>query len=517
MAGQHQRRNCDTTDDDNCGEKYSNNEENAAEKIHMLQKTADHCSNISPAVLPQVMATLATSMCMVDIGTIIAFSSLALARLTDPDSEDLVFDTDQAAFFGSVPSLGALAGSLFGIVLLVRLGQRVTNLIAIPLSFASWIALATTPTIWLVLLARFVQGLSTGLMALSCSIYIMELSHAEIRGRLVAIVDLSRQLGVLFGYGLGCTTLSWRQLALVFALTNTIIPFIGLACLPSSPRWLASRGRMDEANKALAFFRGSTYNYQPEMQDIRNQLDKVENSRKSTLGQLRQMRESFILRSMIILSFLMFGIQYNGLSAIGIYLVTIFNSANVGLNSYTSTMIVGVLRVLGSVTYLLVIDRVKRRLIFLVSCLMCGVCLILLGGYFLDQAHSGVLSSQGWIPLVTLSLFTFSSSISYPSLALLRGELIPTSVRSVAVPILYVLFFTASFISSQTYPYMVMYLGEHGTFWVYAAVNIAVGCVGASLLPETRGRTLEQITVRQQEKEESRRLNKASSKQESEP
>lgn len=416
---------------------------------------------------------------------------------------------------GSVPSLGALASSLFGMVPLVRLGQRVTNLIAIPISFASWLTLATTPTIWLALLARFAQGLSTGLMALSCSIYIMELSHTEIRGRLVAIVDLSRQLGVLFGYGLGCTALSWRQLALVFALTNTIIPFIGLACFPSSPRWLASRGRMEEANKALAFFRGSAYDFQPEMQDIRNQLDKVKGSRKSTLGQLRQMKESFILRSMIILSFLMFGIQYNGLSAIGIYLVTIFNSANVGLNSYTSTVIVGVLRVLGNAVYLLVIDHVRRKLIFLVSCLMCGVCLILLGGYFLDQTYSGVLSSQGWIPIVTLSLFTFSSSISYPSLALLRGELIPTSVRSVAVPILYTLYFTAAFTSSQTYPYMVMYLGEHGTFWVFAAVNIAVGCVGAALLPETRGRTLEQITVRQQEKEESRRLNKASSTQES--
>lgn len=54
MAGQYQRRNCDTTDDDNCGEKYSNIEENAAEEIHMLQKTADHRSNTSPAVLPQV-------------------------------------------------------------------------------------------------------------------------------------------------------------------------------------------------------------------------------------------------------------------------------------------------------------------------------------------------------------------------------------------------------------------------------------------------------------------------------
>ncbi|XP_042888962.1 facilitated trehalose transporter Tret1-like [Penaeus japonicus] len=414
---------------------------------------------------------------------------------------------------GSVASLGALAGSLFGMIPLVRLGQRVTNLIAIPLSFASWLTLATTPTIWLAFLARFAQGLSTGLMALSCSIYIMELSHAEIRGRLVAIVDLSRQIGVLYGYSLGCTTLSWRQLALVFALTNTIIPFVGLLCLPSSPRWLASRGRMEEADKALAFFRGSRYDRQPEMLDIRNQLEKIKGSRKSTLGQLRQMREPYILRSMIILSFLMFGIQFNGLSAIGIYLVTIFNSANVGLDSYTSTVIVGILRVLGNAVYLLVIDHVKRKLIFLVSCLMCGVCLILLGGYFLDQTHSGVLSSQGWIPIVALSLFTFSSCISYPSLALLRGEIIPTSVRSVAVPILYVMYFTAAFSSSQTYPYMVMYLGEYGTFWLFAAVNIAVGCAGASLLPETRGRTLEQITERQQEKEESRKLNKSSSDQ----
>lgn len=60
-----------------------------------------HCQSLSISFRYQVMATLATSMCMVDIGALIAFGSVSLPRITDPDSEDLVFDTDQAAFFGS--------------------------------------------------------------------------------------------------------------------------------------------------------------------------------------------------------------------------------------------------------------------------------------------------------------------------------------------------------------------------------------------------------------------------------
>ncbi|XP_027226031.2 uncharacterized protein [Penaeus vannamei] len=101
MAIQNQRRSSDTTDDSNCKEKYSNSEGITPEKIHMLQKTADVHSTTSPAVLPQVMATLATSMCMLDIGALLAYGSVSLPRITDPDSEDLVFDTAQAAFFGS--------------------------------------------------------------------------------------------------------------------------------------------------------------------------------------------------------------------------------------------------------------------------------------------------------------------------------------------------------------------------------------------------------------------------------
>nr|XP_053646661.1 uncharacterized protein LOC128698473 [Cherax quadricarinatus] len=173
--------------------------------------TSDHSK---PTVLHQLMATIVVGLAQVDAGAAIGYAAVTLPQLTDQSSDDLHFNTLESALFGSLMFVGALLGSLTVSVPMVRLGQRVTLLLSLPISLASWIILATAPTNWVVLLVRFFQGITMSSIFNSSSTYVAELSHSTIRGRLMSTLDLSRQMGILVAYALGSSNLTWRKVAL---------------------------------------------------------------------------------------------------------------------------------------------------------------------------------------------------------------------------------------------------------------------------------------------------------------
>ncbi|KAK8726000.1 hypothetical protein OTU49_010600, partial [Cherax quadricarinatus] len=140
----------------------------------------------------QFMATIVVALTQVDVGAVIGFAGVTLPQLMDQSSDDLQFNTSESPLFGSMMFVGALLGSLIVSVPMMKLGQRVTLLLSLPISLASWIILATAPTNWVVTLARFFQGITMSSISNSSSTYVAELSHSEIRGRPMSTLDLSR-------------------------------------------------------------------------------------------------------------------------------------------------------------------------------------------------------------------------------------------------------------------------------------------------------------------------------------
>ena len=396
---------------------------------------------------------------------------------------------------GSVIYLGAMAGSFLAGLPMVRVGQRVTLLMALPLSFASWIALTLAPSIWMVLAARVFQGFALSFTASSSTTYVAEIAHNSVRGRLVAIMDLCRQMGSLLIYCLGISSLTWRQIAVTSALVNTVLPFVGLLLLPNSPRWLATRSRTDDARRALNFFRGHNYDTDKELEAINSQLKKSSGQQMNVLQQVRQLREPAILRYMITMSFVLFLVHFNGTSIMPAYVVIIMNTAQVQMNSYIAAIAVCITKIAGTFCFGLVIDRVNRKPLFAVTSLICAVSMSILGSFFFDQTHGGYFQHLEWLPLLCLTTNAFFSAS--PVISLLRSELFPTAVRSTVVPILYITFFVGAFLALQTYPYIVAALGSHGAFWLFTGCNLTLIMIVGLTIPETRGKTLEQITEMQ--------------------
>ncbi|XP_037774876.1 facilitated trehalose transporter Tret1-2 homolog [Penaeus monodon] len=463
-------------------------EEEAAPRRGTFSEDDRHTS---PDAAHQVLAALTSAFVHLGIGSVLGFSGVTLPELTDPVSPDLFLNTSQAALFSSVVNLGAAVGSTAAGAPQVWLGQRVMLLLTLPVSLAAWLLMAAAPKAWMVIAARALQGLTMGFLAGSSNNYVVELAHTKFRGLLMAMLDLSRQLGYLLVYATGSTSLSWRQVARVCGVVTHLLPLLGLLCLPNSPRWLAAQGRLGEARVALKFFRGRHYNCDQEMADI---AQAREEGRCSPRSQLQEMKNPEILCRIVLLALLLFISNFTGNFVVSAYVVPIFEAAEVVASPYAAAVIIGCVRVVGTLLYLAVVDRADRKVLLVSSTLVCAASMALLGSFFYDHENSDDVSHQRWLPLASLAAFTLAASTAFPVLSLFRSEILPTSVRATAVAFLYSVFFIGAFSASQSYPGATLVLGHHGTFWTYSAFAVLVAAVGGLALPETRGQSLEQIS-----------------------
>lgn len=381
-----------------------------------------------------------------------------------------------------------------GGVFLVRLGQRATLLVGLPLTTAAWLGLAFADLVWLIQALRFVLGVTTGFAAPATGLYILEISHKKSRGVFFGVLGTVRQMGFLFVYALGSTTLGWRNVSLVCAGV-TLVPFVALFYLPNAPRWLVTQGRVEEAEKSLVFFRGKRYDSTPELKAITDQVGQKAEQNNGFITQIQLMLEPATLRTLALLIAVSVLSSLSGYIIVTTFTVPILQSTQADLNAYVSTIIVGAVRVGGTLVHLAVVDRIGRKPLLVSSYILGTLCVAGLGGYFYIQNTSGDASHLGWLPLTSMVVLIFCMGIGQPVVSIVQGELLPTAVRASGVSLILILMFLAGFVLVQTFPLLSGALGEHGAFWIYSGASFAV-VVGGLCLPETRGRSLEEISGR---------------------
>ncbi|XP_069952342.1 facilitated trehalose transporter Tret1-2 homolog [Cherax quadricarinatus] len=367
-----------------------------------------------------------------------------------------------------------------------------TLLVILPIAVVSWLILALSPTVWLLLTSRTFLGITMGIMAIASLLYTIEISHKNIRGILSGANYLARLLGFLVVSALGVSKLDWRQMGFVFSGVSAV-PFFCLFFLPNSPRWLVTQGRLSEAQKALVFFRGKHYDCEPELLDITQQINNVSRKTNNCYQQARLLFETETINIFLLMTFLTFLLSMTGCYALLTYLVPIFQAAEANLDPFISAIIFCIIRVFGTLVHLCVVDRLGRKPLILISYCLCSLCMAIYGMYFYIHG-TGITSGMGWIPITATMIFIFFIGVGQPAFSILCGELLPTSCRSVGNSIFVLVLMTGTFIASYTYPMTIEALGQHGTFWVFSGVCAVITFVSAVCLPETRGRSLEEIT-----------------------
>ncbi|XP_064102188.1 facilitated trehalose transporter Tret1-2 homolog [Macrobrachium nipponense] len=400
---------------------------------------------------------------------------------------------EQAAWLASIHTVGAIFGSMICGTLLGVFGQRRTILLMAPIVLTSWITIWAAPSLVFLMAARMTAGVCIGVLGTGAQVYIVEISHESIRGSLTTITDLYVGIGLLLTYGLGALGLGWRWAAFIIGFTTIVPLMIGLSFFPDSPRWLAMKGRKEDARRALQFLRGHECDISNEFETIQ----KVCSNRThvTTMEQMSMLKKPAVYTPFLTSCGVFTFSQFSGPYVVYSYTVYIFEVANVGFSPYLSTVIVGVARLIGSFIGIVVVEKAGRRIPLMVGGTGLSLSLMVLGTYFsLKSSDPEGASSLGWLPLTSMIVYTVTlgATIS-PIPFLLSTELQPLSFRSMGSSASKGVFFVSGMLVTYSFPTLKSSLGPALTFWLYSASALVLVVLVGAVVPETKGRTLEEI------------------------
>ena len=391
---------------------------------------------------------------------------------------------EQQAVVGAL-LLGAVLGAIIAGWASEALGRRRSTLIAGCIYTVGALLCAFAPTVGVLIAARFILGLAVGCASFVAPMYIAELAPKRIRGGMVSFNQLAIVTGILIAYivnfALKGVPSEWRWMLGLGAIPGLVLA-IGMVALPESPRWLVKRGREDEARDVLD--RAREGDVDEEMGEIKEVVEKE--------GSLRDILADAIRPMLVIGLALAIFQQLIGINTVIYYAPTILKSAGVATSSaIQQTVFIGLTNLVFTILAVLLLDRLGRRALLLTGTAGCVIALIALGAYF---ASPTLQSSAGWLALTSLIVYIASFAIGLgPVFWLMISEIFPLHLRGPAMAACTVANWAFNFAISFTYLTLTHAITKQGTFWLYAGLGVIALWFFATRVPETRGRTLEEI------------------------
>ncbi len=383
--------------------------------------------------------------------------------------------------------LGSLLGAMAGGVLADRLGRRKLLIItAIVFGFGAIGAAMAPGTAWLIA-ARLVAGAAIGIASFVSPLYISEIAPVAIRGRLVSINQVALTAGIVLSYCIDyafAPSEAWRWMFALAAIPAAAFA-IGLFFIPNSPRWLASRGNVDQARAVLKRIRAPG--------QVEGELADIQKSVSQRTGNWSDLLSKPLRMAMVVGIGLAIAQQITGINTVIYYAPTIFKFA--GLSSASVAILasvgVGIANVVLTLVAMQLIDRVGRRPLLLASLAGMGLSLFVLGLAFALPRFSG---SLGWIAVGSLMVYVGSFAVGLgPVFWLVLSEIYPLQIRGRAMSVGTVANWSANLIVALSFLTLTQVLGKAATFWLYAAVTMGAWFFAFFLVPETKGKTLEEI------------------------
>jgi MFS transporter, SP family, galactose:H+ symporter len=388
----------------------------------------------------------------------------------------------------SVVLVGAAIAALSGGRLADRFGRRTMLVVTAIIFVAGAMVCAVAPSLNVLLIGRLIVGLGIGLASTTVPIYISEVSPPQSRGWQVSLFQLAITIGILAAYlvdyafsGSG----AWRWM-LGLAFVPGAILGLGMIRMPESPRWLAEHGETQRAREVLRRIRGG------------NNIDSEWREIQETLAQADERSRFADLLSANVRPALVIGIglaifqQVTGINTVIYYAPVIVQSAGISSASgaILATAGIGLVNVIMTIVAMWLIDHIGRRPLLLTGIAGMILSLAVLGFVF-RMPTGGALA---WLAVITLMVYVASFAISLgPIFWLLIAEIYPLKVRGIAEGTAAGVNWAFNFVVSLTFLTLIQLLGASSTFWMYATLAIASWFFSYYLVPETKGRTLEEI------------------------
>ena len=384
--------------------------------------------------------------------------------------------------------LGAMVGAGVSGALSDRLGRRTIILVAAAIFAVGALGAGLAPNVWVLVFFRFFLGLGVGSASALVPSYISESAPTDVRGSLSSLFQLAITLGILMAYLVNAAFASvgsWRW-PVALAVVPALVLLVGMYFLPETPRWLVGKDRDEEARRVLSRTR-SEEEVEQELQEIR----RTEEQEGEQAG-YRELLAPWVRPMLVVGVGLAVFQQFVGINTVIYYAPTIIKSTGLAdVASLLATVGIGVVNVLMTIVAILVIDRVGRKPLLLVGLVGMTVSLLILGAAFAFSGLSGIIS---WVTLAGLMLYIASFAVSFgPVLWVMLPEIFPLKARGTGTGVSALSNWGANFVVAQAFLPLVALIGRSAVFWILAGICVVAMLFIYFLVPETKGRSLEQI------------------------
>jgi MFS transporter, SP family, xylose:H+ symportor len=397
--------------------------------------------------------------------------------------EQFAFNEYWEGFATASLAFGCIAGCLVAGNISERYGRRPGLMLAAGLFMVSSLAMAVASTREIFITARFVAGIGVGMASMLSPLYIAEVAPANVRGRMVAINQLTIVIGILFtniiNYLLRNNGVdAWRWMVGLGAVPSALF-LAGVLWLPESPRWLVAHGYKEKARVILGKISGSAY----ADETIGVMSDAPKNTSKVSY---RSVFEKAIFPAVLVGIGLAVFQQFCGINVVFNFTTTIFES--IGFNKddqLKQTVFIGIINLVFTIVAMWQVDKLGRRPLMLFGSLVLAILYVI--SALLLQAKSPFAAGA-----LLAAIGTYAMSLA-PVTWVLISEIFPNKVRGVATSVAVIALWISYAVLVFTFPILASHLGTYTPFYIYAGI-----CLGGFLfiklkVKETKGKTLEEL------------------------
>ncbi|KAJ4722288.1 Sugar transporter ERD6-like [Melia azedarach] len=453
-------------------------------KVVSYEDDDDESNETSGGSLWMVLLSTFVAVCgSFEFGSCVGYSAPTQSAIR----EDLHLSLAEFSTFGSILTIGAMLGAVTSGKTADLIGRKGAMRLSACFCITGWLAVYFSQGALSLDVGRFSTGYGIGVFSFVVPIFIAEIAPRNLRGLLTTLNQLMIVIGSSVAYIIG-TIIPWRILALT-GLIPCILLLVGLTFVPESPRWLAKVGLDKEFQVALRKLRGKDADITREAAEIQVYIQTLQSLPKArTLDLL----DSRYIRSVIIAVSLMAFQQFAGINGIGFYASETFVQA--GLSSgKLGTIAYACVQVPITVVGAMLMDKSGRRPLVMVSAAGTFLGCFLAGTSFFLKGQNMLLD---WVPVLAVGgvlIYIAFFSIGFGAVPwVVMSEIFPINIKGVAGSLVVLVNWSGAWLISYTFNFLMSW-SSSGTFFAYSGFSLLTVLFVEKFVPETKGKTLEQI------------------------
>jgi SP family galactose:H+ symporter-like MFS transporter len=393
-------------------------------------------------------------------------------------SRDFVLTTFEQELVVSTLLIGAVIGAFAGGFLSNKIGRKKTLFLTVMFFFIGIVTMSDAFGFGTLLTGRFITGLACGIVSMVVPLYIAEMSPAKYRGALVSLNQLMVTFGILLAYiiqYLFAEESEWREM-FSFAMLPLSLQFLGIFFISESPSWLLQNKGMDAADKVFKKFGISPESLKGKKEDGSDWRELLKPGMRTLL--------------LVGIGITMVQ-QFTGINAVIYYAPKIFQATgtHTAETAIFATMFVGLVNLIFTGVSVWLIDKLGRRFLLIFGLVGMIFSLLLLGFSFYSPKNS-----SDAVTLISLLSYVAFFAISLGPIAwLIPSEIFPLRIRSMAIGVVTFVNWTCNYIVSLTFLSLINGIGTGMTFWLYMGMSIVGLWFVWKKVPETKGKSFEEI------------------------